>query len=256
LWFGDGENITPIHFDAVDNFVVPIFGEKTFYLYPTSKTHFIYPHSISSKGRFNFCEITGCFLSDRKQYTLLEKAKCYKVTIKPGNILYIPVGWLHEVHTHKERGASITSFFNTGQYRCLLWYFLGYQSCRLHEIKRDVAAQEVLYHTNYGNGFYSAYKLIGMNQCWLVAILAGAALESAIMLSISGGYKFLFDVIVEQAKSSICTSLIQNKNWLDWKQIIELAMTEDNNKLVSYDLTKFISEIQEFIINNVKLEKA
>ncbi len=253
LWFGDGGNITPIHFDAVDNFVVPIFGTKTFYLYPPTDAHFLYSHNIASKGRFNFCQIASRFLVDQKRYPLFTQAKCYKVIIKPGNILFIPIGWWHEVHTHTARAASITYFFNNRQHKSLLSFFLGYQSCRLHEIKDDNIVQNILYETNYKNWFTSALKLIEKKQWWLGAILAGAALEGTVLYSVSIVNMSLFDVIIEKSEEPICISLVQNKGWIEWKEILELAITEKNHKLAAYDLTQFIYEIREFIESSIQL---
>lgn len=253
LWFGDGGNITPIHFDAADNCVVSIFGEKTFYLYPPQETHCLYPNNIITGGRFNFCQITSRFLFDRSKYPLAIKAKCYKVTIKPGDILYIPLGWWHEVHTHDQRAVTTTYFFNSRKYSCLLWYFLGYQSCRLHEIRDNEITQELLYFTNYSNCFDSAYKLLAIGQWWIAVVLVGAMLEQLICYTVNQNtYMFLFDAIQQYHNHPICADLMQLKNYPTWKKIIMDAMIEDNKKLDHYEIYGFIQEIQRFITSNIR----
>ncbi|WP_417905497.1 cupin-like domain-containing protein [Candidatus Tisiphia endosymbiont of Micropterix aruncella] len=251
FWFGDGGNVTSIHFDAADNFVISILGEKTFYLYHPSETYLLYPHNLITEGRFNFSQVPSRFLFDIKHYPLFTQAQCYKVTIKPGNILYIPSGWWHEVHTHNQRAVTVTYFFNKHQYPCLLWHFIGYQSCRLHEIKENEIVQELLYFTNYSNCFDNVYKLLAINQYWLAIILVGAMLENLIKVVTSqSNRKSLFDIIEQDTSIPICNNLIKTKNWRKWQVIIRTAMLEDNNKLKCYDLTKFIEEVQEFVFNN------
>jgi hypothetical protein len=247
LWFGDARNMTPIHFDAVDNFVVPVFGTKTFYLYPKDDFPFIYPHNLKTKGRFNFSQCVSHLFDSNKNYPSCLNAKSYAVIIDPGDILYIPKGWWHEVFTHEKRSASLTYFFNKEAYTCLLWHFLGYQSCRLHEINDNLILEELLYSTNYDNWLQNAFHFLSFGQYWISVILIGAMLEQLIRLVVNEGYVELFYMVEHYNSEPICVDLMKSENWINWKAIILLAKMEDNEALKKYDLKKFIHEVGEFI---------
>jgi lysine-specific demethylase 8 len=249
LWFGDGLNITPLHFDAADNFVTSIFGSKTFYLYPPKNTDSLYPHNLLTQGRFNFSQVVSRSYASNQLFPLFFERDCYKVDIHPGDILYIPIGWWHEVHTHLNRSASITYFFNTREHRCLLWHFLGYQSCRLQEISTQIDIQNLLYSTNYSNALNFAFKIFEKKQYWLSIILVSAMLEHLLNLATQQYYVDIHKILKEHPYNPFVQELTQNEHWLTWERIISVAKNEDNTKFLDINVRNFLQEMSCFIKN-------
>jgi ribosomal protein L16 Arg81 hydroxylase len=73
-------------------------------------------------GRFNFSQCFSQFFDESEQCPQFTEAKCYQVVVEPGDILYVPIGWWHEVKTGDERAVSLTYFFNLKKNYCLLWH--------------------------------------------------------------------------------------------------------------------------------------
>lgn len=247
LWFGDEGNITPIHFDAADNFIVPIFGAKTVYLYPKNETQKIYPHSIKTKGRFNFAESVSRRYVELNAFPLFDQMTYYEIDVYPGQMLYIPPGWWHEVHTHDNKSASVSYFFNKRGYPCFAWHILGYQSCRLHEINNDNVLQEMLYKTNFSNGLQLARLLSQKGHLTLSAILAIAILENLLVLEVQQPHEHILTILDQNSDNPICQELLVRKDWPIWQKIISFAHDENDERLAKHDIEQFIQDIEIFV---------
>jgi len=246
LWFGSENNITPIHFDAVDNFLVQIMGEKKVILYDHLETILIYPHSLHTGGRFNFSEISSRkFLSKDGRFPEFYKATTYEVDLKPGNVLYIPPGWWHEVHTYEKPAASITFFFNKREFSSFSWRFLGYQSCRLHEIMEE-ETRSIIYFSNYTTSFDNISKLLEKKQYWLAIVLLGTLLENLVRIWVQNPIIGFFDTL-KNSEEPNCQKLISHPKWQYWLSIFKLAHQEDNQKLSQLDLNPFVTDILNYI---------
>lgn len=137
LWMG-GRSISRMHYDNLDNLFAQVVGRKTFVLSP--------PHAGAAvqggkRLRKAACRYThpGSFARDGGgvlHETVLNYLGCERppslptvsVTLGPGDMLYLPFGWWHEVHSHPDtsRGnlcASVSHFY--APYYCRL----GGKSC-------------------------------------------------------------------------------------------------------------------------------
>jgi hypothetical protein len=250
LWYGSARNVTPIHYDAVDNFIVQIKGQKTVIMYAHNDTKFIYPQSLYTGGRFNFSEISSRkFLKDDQQYARFHKATAYMVPLEPGDVLYIPPGWWHEVHTHNEQATTITFFFNKRKFSSFIWQFLGYQSCRLHEIEEDKETKDLLYFSNYTTAFNIIPKLLEKKQYWLAAVLGGVVIENLVRVSLDDHLMGLFDILEKSSHAShpVCKELISHQKWPYWYNILKLGKQENNEELSKLSLENFAKEIEAYI---------
>lgn len=92
------DTITPVHFDEQHNIFTQIRGKKRFYLWPCSQYQNLYPFPFHHKHDRQ-CQVnlqTPDFLKHPKLRNL---AKCHICDLEPGDTLYIPNYWFHEVHT-------------------------------------------------------------------------------------------------------------------------------------------------------------
>lgn len=75
---------------------VPVIGTKRFLLYPPSQTEWLYPHPwYSPRCNFSRLPLDGGFEPER--YPGFARATPLEVVLRPGELLYIPVGWWHSV---------------------------------------------------------------------------------------------------------------------------------------------------------------
>jgi hypothetical protein len=88
LWFGPKGTVTPLHHDEHSILFMQIYGKKQFKLIPSFELPKIYP-------RKNFYSAVDPENVDAEQYPKFLQASISDVTLEPGDILFIPVGWWH-----------------------------------------------------------------------------------------------------------------------------------------------------------------
>ncbi|MEN3746767.1 DUF6065 family protein [Sphingomonas sp. HF-S3] len=92
LWIGPGGTFTPLHFDLTNNLLAQVVGTKHLVLLPPSETCKL------AHNRHVFSDVHDItdpsFLA---LYPQAESARQFEVTLNPGDLLYIPVGWWHQV---------------------------------------------------------------------------------------------------------------------------------------------------------------
>jgi len=92
------DTITPVHFDEQHNIYSQIRGKKRFYLWPCSQYQNLYPYPLHHKHDRQ-CQVNLQKPDFHKYPKLKNLAKCHVCDLEPGDILYIPNYWFHEVHT-------------------------------------------------------------------------------------------------------------------------------------------------------------
>ncbi|CAN5458222.1 hypothetical protein BH10PSE12_BH10PSE12_14850 [soil metagenome] len=92
LWIGPADTFTPLHFDLTNNLLVQVTGRKRVLLVPPSETRHL------AHRRHVFSEVHDIAAPDRlAQYPAARLARRFEVDLGPGELLYIPVGWWHQV---------------------------------------------------------------------------------------------------------------------------------------------------------------
>ncbi|MFC0686987.1 cupin-like domain-containing protein [Novosphingobium clariflavum] len=94
LWVGPAGTFTPLHFDLTNNLLIQITGRKHVRMVPPSQTRLLYNH------RHVFSAVRD--LDDPARlaaYPLAQQVASYDVTLEPGDMLYIPIGWWHQVRS-------------------------------------------------------------------------------------------------------------------------------------------------------------
>jgi hypothetical protein len=109
FWIGTGGCVSRLHFDLAHNFACQIVGSRRFRLYPPSESHRLYP-SLATK----FSPASTLGDTSRERYPLFEPDRFIEVQLRPGDLLFLPGFWWHQVITD-EPGIMITRFWNTPQ---------------------------------------------------------------------------------------------------------------------------------------------
>ncbi|MEM9922252.1 MAG: cupin-like domain-containing protein [Cyanobacteria bacterium P01_D01_bin.50] len=104
LWVGLGGHTTCLHCDAFDGTLIQLYGAKKVILFPPNQLHNIYPFSLLNNLLYGFRKRASYSKvypqnPDFKAFPKFKKAlsQSYEVVLNQGEILYIPVGWWHEV---------------------------------------------------------------------------------------------------------------------------------------------------------------
>ena len=98
-WIGMAGNVTPIHWDSTEGILAQLIGTKTVLLWPPEQRQYLYLNAEgSSRGRQSWI---GSKARSIDAFPLFSKAEALVCTIRPGDALYIPAGWLHWVRTNE-----------------------------------------------------------------------------------------------------------------------------------------------------------
>jgi hypothetical protein len=93
MWIGPAGTVTSLHHDLTNNLIAQLVGRKRIKLIPAADTlkMYNYKHVFSAIPDLDDPNI------DFNKYPMLAAARIYDVTLAPGEILYIPFGWWHQV---------------------------------------------------------------------------------------------------------------------------------------------------------------
>lgn len=248
LWFGGENNITPLHFDAVDNFLAQIHGTKKIFLYNPGDSRYLYPTTMKSGGRLNFSQVN--FQQNISQFPLFKQATVYSLTLEPGQILYIPPGWWHEVHT-LSTSISVNFWFNPTSENGALWHILGCQACRLNNIIPDLHDSTLLYKCDYNNILDIINNIFRRKYIWISSALAGVLLENIIkeILGLAESFNIYKDLQYELLLKINSQLLFTEFNKIS--QALESAYCEENEKYPHFNSMKLL----EYVFSMINIDK-
>lgn len=104
LWVGPGGHVECLHYDVMDGTLMQLHGSKRLVLFPPSQTFNLYPFPFYAHLRYGL-RLRSWFSRvypdqpDYQAFPRLQQAMQHKydITLNPGEVLYIPAGWWHEV---------------------------------------------------------------------------------------------------------------------------------------------------------------
>ena len=111
FWLGPGGTRAPLHMDPDDNFFIQLMGVKTFYLFSPDDTPYLYANSPRSNSP-ELSQVKACDI-DLVAHPKAVFANAIRVDIKPGEILFLPAYWWHEVLNGPENSISINLWCHT-----------------------------------------------------------------------------------------------------------------------------------------------
>lgn len=93
MWIGPAGTVTSLHHDLTNNFIAQLVGRKRFRIAPAADVAKLYNH------QYVFSEIADLEdpSLDRERFPLLAGAQVYDVTVNPGEIIFMPIAWWHQV---------------------------------------------------------------------------------------------------------------------------------------------------------------
>lgn len=90
FWFGPAGTVTPLHHDTLMILHMHVVGRKRWRLVSPLYTPWLYNH----EGVFSRVDLDA---PDYERFPLLRKVQVHEVVVEPGETLFIPLGWWHQV---------------------------------------------------------------------------------------------------------------------------------------------------------------
>jgi hypothetical protein len=123
FWLGNGPGGIGLHHDAgADNAVFELIGEKHVLLIPAADLDCAVPFSYYASGNHSgsqfdtFRSQVNITTFDLSRFPQLLGARAYLATLGPGEVLYIPTSWFHDVH-NTSANLSLSYRWHLKQYQ-------------------------------------------------------------------------------------------------------------------------------------------
>jgi hypothetical protein len=94
FWLGPAGTVTPLHCDYDDNLFAQVWGSKRIFLAPPHHDEFLYP---SEANAILFGSPFDPEAPDFERFPLARQATTIECIVNPGDMLYVPAGWYHQV---------------------------------------------------------------------------------------------------------------------------------------------------------------
>jgi len=94
FWLGPARTVTPLHCDYDDNIFAQIWGSKRIFLAPPHHDEFLYTREANP---VLFGSPFDPEAPDYEAFPLARQAAVAEVVVQPGDMLYVPAGWYHQV---------------------------------------------------------------------------------------------------------------------------------------------------------------
>jgi hypothetical protein len=94
FWLGPARTVTPLHCDYDDNIFAQVWGSKRIFLAPPHHDAFLYTREANP---ILFGSPFDPEAPDFERFPLARQAALVEVIVQPGDLLYVPAGWYHQV---------------------------------------------------------------------------------------------------------------------------------------------------------------
>jgi Cupin-like domain len=111
FWFSAAQTSAPLHRDVAENIFFQLLGRKRFFLYPPSASPWLYSHPFRS-ALPNYSRFDP-EVPDYRRFPLSRRLQPLEVILQPGDALYLPSRWWHQVRS-LEVSASFNFWFADG----------------------------------------------------------------------------------------------------------------------------------------------
>jgi len=96
FWIGPAGTVTPLHCDYDDNIFAQIWGSKRIFLSPPHHDEFLYTREANA---ILFGSPFNPEAPDFETFPLARNALMIECIVNPGDLLYVPAGWYHQVRS-------------------------------------------------------------------------------------------------------------------------------------------------------------
>lgn len=113
LWLGRGAIANPAHYDSNENLLVMLAGQKTLTLLPPGARNFLLP-TLKHEGQAPLTRMVDLEGASERHYPCLAHARALAatVTIREGDLLYIPPYYWHSVRSAGAPSAAVNLWYS------------------------------------------------------------------------------------------------------------------------------------------------
>ena len=97
-WMGQPHVIAHCHYDGYHNFYAQLYGTKKFKLFRPTEWPGLYPYPFLHPSHAQ-AQVNATDEGDVRKFPLVERTKALEVVLEPGDLLYMPPLWFHEVES-------------------------------------------------------------------------------------------------------------------------------------------------------------
>lgn len=94
FWIGPARTVTPLHCDYDDNIFAQLWGRKRIFLAPPHHDTYLYAREANP---LLFGSPFDPEAPDFHAFPLARQAALVEIVVEPGDMLYVPAGWYHQV---------------------------------------------------------------------------------------------------------------------------------------------------------------
>ena len=98
VWIGQPYVIAHCHYDGYHNFYAQLYGKKKFTLFSPTNWPGLYPYPFLHPSHAQ-CQVNASYPRDVEHFPLIQEVEAEEVILGPGDLLYIPPLWFHEVES-------------------------------------------------------------------------------------------------------------------------------------------------------------
>ena len=98
VWMGQPNVIAHCHYDGYHNFYAQLYGTKRFILFSPTNWPGLYPYPFLHPSHAQ-AQVNATDSDDVRRFKLIRNVEALKITLRPGDLLYIPPLWFHEVES-------------------------------------------------------------------------------------------------------------------------------------------------------------
>lgn len=98
FWLGPKDTLTPLHRDDSDNLFAQVWGEKSILLAAPHHREALGSWSTTPQGGLEGCDFSPSS-PDFDRFPEARQVKFFNLQLRPGDMLYLPEGWYHEVRS-------------------------------------------------------------------------------------------------------------------------------------------------------------
>jgi Cupin-like domain len=172
FWLGSAGNVTPVHYDGVNNLFAQVRGRKRFILYHPAQSEALYADSTST----SFSHVGGVDVEnpDFQRFPKFGEAEPLECELHPSDLLFLPAYYWHHVRS-LDFAISVNFWWAPHFDQCLVPPCLrqlrtAYAYDRLATVGAPIS--------NYRDGFIgAARRAMHLGHMEFAALLAGGALD-------------------------------------------------------------------------------
>ena len=99
LWTGPAGTLSVLHFDRAHNLFAQLYGQKKWILFPPEDAKYLYWPSPNLRREMMQFSPVDAERPAMARFPLFAKATPIEIILKPGELLFLPAAWWHQVRS-------------------------------------------------------------------------------------------------------------------------------------------------------------